>query len=575
MIADSISFQGHRCFKRDWAGFDSIKPLNVIIGRNNTGKSQLLDLVGALCAGNLGDRGWRYRCSGTLDAVSLQTVFGPNTSEGELGGNHWKDHGAKLENVRVVWELDENSNASEPTFPDGFDVTSPRGERSTAKRKALLQQVLKAVRHRLFGTNYRRLLADRDIRPEPPSNDLKLSLGGVGATNIIRRYLVTSNPRFPREVIQQNLLQGLNQVFGQDGQFTEIQVKHHDEQTGDIPEGYWEVFLGEEKKGLISLSNSGSGLKTAILVLLNLLVVPEIEQKKRATFTFAFEELENNLHPALLRRLFRFLEDYAVKEGATIFLTTHSSTALDVFGISDNAQIIHVTHDGATARAAGISAHFDHLGVISELGAKPSDLLQANGIIWVEGPSDCVYLNRWLDIYSGGTLREGRDYLCAFYGGSLLARTQFKAPEEAVAELVNLFRVNQNIVVVCDGDRTRLGVGVKDRVQRIVDEVGKIPGAHIWVTSAREVENYLPGEVLSKAVGVAGLPDPGQYENFFPKRDSKTGSYVETKMNRKGIDKMDLAILCTPHFSKENMSTRFDWDEQIKQILERVSFWNR
>jgi len=319
MIADSISFQGHRCFKRDWAGFDSIKPVNVIIGRNNTGKSQLLDLVGALCEGNLGGRGWRYRCSGILDAASLQTVFAPNTSEGELRGNHWRDHGAKLENVRVIWELDENSNASEPTFPDGFDLTSPWGERSTAARKVHLRQMLKAVRHPLFGRNNRRLLADRDIRPESPSNDLKLSPAGVGATNIIRRYLVTSNPRFPREVIQRDLLQALNQVFGQDGQFAEIQVKHHDEQTAGIPEGYWEVFLGEEKKGLISLSNSGSGLKTAILVLLNLLVVPEIEQKERSAFTFAFEELENNLHPALLRRLFRFLEDYAVKENATIF----------------------------------------------------------------------------------------------------------------------------------------------------------------------------------------------------------------------------------------------------------------
>src|ERR1017187_7950097 len=59
--------------------------------------------------------------------------------------------------------------------------------------------------------------------------------------------------------------------------------------------------------------------------------------------------------------------------------------------------------------------------VISELGAKPSDLLQANGIIWVEGPSDCIYLNRWLDLFTEGRLQEGRDYQCAFYGGSLLA----------------------------------------------------------------------------------------------------------------------------------------------------------
>src|SRR4029077_15781182 len=174
------------------------------IGRNNTGKSQLLDLVEALCAGNLSGRRWRYRCSGILDAASLQTAFALNTSVGELGGRHWEDHGAKLQNVPVNWELDENLNASEPIFPDSFDITSPLGERSTAARKALLQQVLKNVRHPLFGTNYRRLLADRDIRPETPSNELQLSPAGAGTTNIIRRYLVTSNPRFPREVIQRD-----------------------------------------------------------------------------------------------------------------------------------------------------------------------------------------------------------------------------------------------------------------------------------------------------------------------------------------------------------------------------------
>lgn len=56
MIADSIFFSGHRCFKKDWAGFDSIKPINVIIGRNNSGKSHLLDLADALCSGKLNGR---------------------------------------------------------------------------------------------------------------------------------------------------------------------------------------------------------------------------------------------------------------------------------------------------------------------------------------------------------------------------------------------------------------------------------------------------------------------------------------------------------------------------------------
>jgi hypothetical protein len=46
-------------------------------------------------------------------------------------------------------------------------------------------------------------------------------------------------------------------------------------------------------------------------------------------------------------------------------------------------------------------------------------------------------------------------------------------------------------------------------------------------------------------------------------------------MNRKGLDKMDLAVLAAPHMDKAAMSTRFDWEQQMKQIADRVSAWNQ
>ena len=365
----------------------------------------------------------------------------------------------------------------------------------------------------------------------------------------------------------------MNTIFGSDGQFTEIQVQEHDDQNADGPQGHWEVYLGEDRKGLISLTNSGSGLKTVFLVLLNLLVVPRIEERGRSQFTFGFEELENNLHPALLRRLLQYLEKYALDEQATIFLTTYSSTALDLFGASENAQIIHVTHDGETARTTTVSAHFDRLGVVSELGAKPSDLLQANGIVWVEGPSDRVYLNHWIQLYSEGALREGRDYQCAFYGGALLARVEFQPPKEET-ELANLLRVNPNIVVVCDGDRDSEKSRIKGRVKRIRAEVKNIPGGHIWITEAREIENYIPGSVLGQALGVRSLPNPEQYESFFPRKAVSGQSYLEARVRGKHVDKMDLAMQSILHMTKDSMAGRFDWEDQIEKIVGRIRSWN-
>ncbi|MDT8298871.1 MAG: AAA family ATPase, partial [Spirochaetaceae bacterium] len=313
---------------------------------------------------------------------------------------------------------------------------------------------------------------------------------------------------------------------------------------------------------------------TIFLVLLNLLVVPKTEKKSLKSYVFAFEELENNLHPALLRRLFSYLEKLAIKEGFTLFLTTHSNIALDIFGTSENAQIIRVVHDGKNARAERVASHFDRFAVVSELGLKPSDLLQANGIIWVEGPSDRVYLNRWIHLLSNGEFEEGRDYQCAFYGGALLARVQFKSEEEAEEELVNLFRVNPNVVVVCDSDKTGPNTKVKGRVRRIRSEVLKIPKAYIWVTAAREIENYIKGDLIAKACGREPVLDPGQYEHFFPRKGLRTKSYIERRLSRKNLDKMEFASAAAPLMDLKSIEGRFDLKKEVETIIDKIRVWN-
>ena len=573
MKADSIFFKGHLCFQTDWAGFDTVKPINVIIGRNNSGKSHLLDLVEALSQESLGGRGWQTRYRGVLDEKSLRDGFPEQVTGGELNGNFWHDHGCHFVGAEITWEIDGDGTVSDVEFSSDSLPKSRFGERSTNARRTVIKQIASLPTHQLNGRVFRKLLSDRDIQAEKEMSDLRLETNGVGASNVIRRFILSANPQYPSEVVQSELLSALSSIFGSDGRFLGIQVQHHDDEESPGPRNHWEVYLEEENKGLIPLSSSGSGLKTVLLVLLNLLVVPKIENRKKSDFVFAFEELENNLHPALLRRLFRYLENYALHEQATIFLTTHSSTVLDIFGASKNAQIIHVTHDGKAARTTTVTAHFDQLDVISELGAKPSDLLQANGIVWVEGPSDRIYLNRWIQLYSDGAWREGRDYQCVFYGGTLLAGIELQPPEEETG-LVNLLRVNPNIVVVCDGDRDAEDLPVKSRVERLRTEVENIPGGHIWITEAKEIENYVPGSVLAQALEEPSLPDPGQYESFFPRRASSGESYLEAKMDRRHYDKVELAVQSARHMTKDIMTDRYDWEDQMEIIVARIRCWN-
>ena len=575
MTIESIHFRGHRCFNRQWAGFDAIKPINVIIGRNNSGKSHMLDLVAVICSGEFGKCGWQFRCGGSLDESSLRKVFIEDSSGGPLFGDHWKSHGRAFVGQTIVWETNQRFDSIDESFGQGFSPSASHGPNATAARIEKIRVLLKQARHRLTGTIFRHLRAERNINEEKSGTELNLGYDGHGASNIVRRYILTSNPRYPREVVQKELLAALNEVFGSDARFTEIQIKTHDEPANGKSVDHWEIYLGEQAKGLVPLGNSGSGLKTVLLVLLNLLVVPRTEGHERCKYTFAFEELETHLHPALLRRLLQFIETYALKEKVSIFLTTHSSTALDVFGVSPHAQIIHVAHDGTEAKTTTVAAHFDRLGVVSELGAKPSDLLQANGIIWVEGPSDRVYLNRWIELYSDGKFKEGRDYQCAFYGGALLSRLQFTPREGEEAELVNLLLVNPNVVVVCDGDRASSDAPIKDRVSRICSEIEKVPWAFVWVAEGREIENYLPGSVLGAVFEKGPLPDPQQFESFIPRGKEGEDSYLESKLQRVTVDKVELAIRAVPLLTKEAMVNRFDWEVSMRRIIESIERWNQ
>ena len=567
MIADAIKFRGHLCFRDDWSGFDEIRPINVVIGRNNTGKSQLLDFIETLCSDRRFPTECEYQCSGTLNEQELRRFFPSNRSGGSLHGNHWTEHGAKLVGTQIGWHINKGVTSG---------VTLEDGRLLAAAGADILSRLVTNSTFKLTGSIFRRLLADRDIRPERQAVDLYLGSDGRGASNIIRRFLLSSNPSLRRDVIREDLLTALNQIFREDGQFTEIQVNVHDDNPDEGNVDLWEIFLGEKSKGLIPLSKSGSGLKTVILVLLNLLVVPKINNRPPSEHVFAFEELENNLHPALLRRLLLYISSYASKENTPVFISTHSSVALDLFGTSESAQIVHVLHNGKSARTETVAAHFDRLGVVTELGAKPSDLLQANGVVWVEGPSDRIYVNHWIALCSNGILKEGVNYQCAYFGGALLAKVTFgSGEEEHETELANLLKINSNLVVVCDSDRTSKGARLKERVRRVRDEVRLNTSAHIWITSAKEIENYIPGAVLSSVFGIRGLPDPQQYMNFFPRKSARHRAYIAAHLHGRNVDKVKLATLGVRYMERTTMAGRFDWELEMKKLVRRIESWNR
>ena len=549
-IDTGFTLKNYKSFGPTGAGFQSIKPINVIVGRNNIGKSSLLLVLDYLCKDSKSDSAINSSVEITeiLDESDLKPIFKENINNGALEHNHWLDHGRNFIGAKITWK-DLGNNKTEFVNIDQEASESEINYLSTIPGYSTLRNL-----------SHIKLDADRDITPESIVNDISLSSSGVGATQIVHKYL--HHVEFDRKIIQVTLLNALNTIFSPDITFNEIATRYHT-QTNK-----WEIFLGENSKGPIALSSSGSGLKTVILTLLNLLVRPNFESRTADNYIFSLEELENNLHPALQRNLFIFLEKFAVNNNCHIFLTTHSNVAIDTFGSSEHSQILHVLRgdDGITGNT--YTGDAEGHGVLDDLGVRASDLLQANGLIWVEGPSDRVFLKKWIDIWSDHDLSEGRHYQFVFYGGSVLANINASLAESEERDAINAFRINRNFAFVCDSDRKSPSGSLKPRVAQLIKDVADTR-AMVWVTRCTEIENYIPKEAFEAAHSKVGLPQIGEHETI--------QSYLQVNRisgAKNYTNKHSKAFVYAEHLTRENLAFRPELEQQVTELVKKIRIWN-
>jgi putative ATP-dependent endonuclease of OLD family len=558
----SIKAKNYKCF-RDETGFDCLRRVNLIIGRNNAGKSSLLDLIEIVVSANyVFDRStWREQQQPQLIFESLITenvvtqVFHSNTSGGGIIGNHgvygrsfidksikWTKHGDGVNNASLLELNDEGIN--------------PPLRNSGNYAQALPNKMPVP----LEGKTFRRLLAERDILPEiADPNNIKISNNGGGLTNAIQNFINRSN--LPSELIESEVLDALNSIFSHDALFTDIVCQLHQN-------NHWEIYLEEEFKGRIALSQSGSGLKTVMSVLACLILVPSLEGKPLSQYIFGFEELENNIHPALLRRLNDYIYRSALENDFLYVLTTHSNVLIDQFSKQSDAQIIHVTHKDSVATCMTAKTYIENNGILDDLDVRASDLLQANGIIWVEGPSDRIYLNKWINLWSDGELKEGTHYQIIFYGGRLLSHLSTDAPDD-VDSGISILNANRNAIMLIDSDKRTQQTPINQTKQRIKDEFLAME-AYCWITKGKEIENYISSIVVDACWELTDSDQVGMYDSFFDYLDNLSNGQG-TKYNAK---KPLLAEKLAPYMTRENLTEVLDINSNMTQVCKEIRDWN-
>jgi predicted ATPase len=233
-----------------------------------------------------------------------------------------------------------------------------------------------------------------------------------------------------------------------------------------------EVFFRTPSGDRIKLSDTGGGIEQLAMIA----VVLHTTDQQSPLF---LEEPETHLHPGAQRYL---LEQLCESERQT-FLTTHSP----VFINTRRERTVFLL------RLAGLSTRVHHYkdregfgSLLEEIGARNSDVLLNEAVVFVEGPSDRDVLLDW-SRRLGADLSDHYITVIPMGGGRY-------ADRQAAARLETLERISMGMPIPC--------LFVVDRDEQSADQVSNLKrrfGDSIHVLQCREIENYLldPDAILA------------------------------------------------------------------------------
>lgn len=226
-------------------------------------------------------------------------------------------------------------------------------------------------------------------------------------------------------------------------------------------------FRAPASRALIPLHEMGGGVE-------QLLMVATVLHLTDSTCPLFLEEPESHLHPGAQRFLLGRLAD----DGRQVVLTTHSPTFLNT---QQPTRVYRVMQTGGRTAVHSLAAT-DALGpILHDIGARKSDVLLSDAVLFVEGPSDAQVWEAWSNRL-GRPLAEHNVTILSTGGGETAQGPRIRS--EALEGLSDHAPVGHVIVL--------------DRDERPAHEIARLQerlGRRVHVLERRELENYLLGPV--------------------------------------------------------------------------------
>lgn len=559
----NFALSGYRSFGPEIQHFERLRKINLFIGPNNSGKSNILRFVKLAFdqqSRKIEDLDFHIDSNRQIVAAtgqSIETESGIAIINGHSrfssdhfssGAEIWsalrsiydnKSFADQSELAWSKWDLQQNHPIIEDWIEpiakavEEFDAYEQfefnekillRRFRLTDKDNGVLYEIATKINCNLPNFHVHFIPAVREINAFDPNANI---LSGSG---LIDRIAKLQNPDITDQKDRQRFHEIRNFLRAvTESQEAEIEIPHSRK-----------TIIAHMNGRSLPIESLGSGIHEVIILAAAATVIQDS--------ILCIEEPELHLNPILQRKLIRYLKEHTSNQ---YFIATHSHVLMD----TPDAEIYRVRLEEGKSKVERVTSGRSRRQVCEDLGYHPSDLLQSNCIVWVEGPSDRIYLNHWLSRLAPD-LQEQVHYSIMFYGGRLASHLSNADLEVAPEDLISLRRLNSRSCILIDSDKASADARINATKQRLQSEFDTGPG-FAWVTAGREIENYLDSDQLDASIrhsrqSSTPLGQYGQFDNPLKITNSK-GELAQA-------NKVDVAR----HYVQQIETDPFPYDLQEK-----------
>lgn len=324
-------------------------------------------------------------------------------------------------------------------------------------------------------------------------------------------------------------------------------------------------IINYEEDGRIrdNLKKLGSGSQQ-LISLLFLFLIP-------GNFIYIIDEPENGLHPGLQIKLLQFVKNEVLTDknySKQFFFATHSTSFIDYKGNCSH----YICKKDDTNFSIDLLERENFNIIREELGFTPSALLQANGIIWVEGPSELFYVKLLFKCFDFD-LENERILIVPYFGVGNITKEHLS--------LERIKKINPNFLIIMDSDKNSKNDQPEQRRLNIKEKFEKA-GYKFWlIEEYYDIEGFIPQMILNDFFEINTNVDEEYKKNPYEKLENyilrlREKKYVRedspTYEKNRDAPKIKSKILSNPIYIEEIKNNLY-LKTCIKELLKEVNKW--